>query len=169
MEESVFISKVLNEFDGDDYLMVEKLLNLRSESLAKQFKDDVSRVLRSNNVKSDAVRCNNDSRSKTTEKILRCKQSKTNGWGSGNVNFCMLESKNHKVDSCKRDERVGKVIIKIRKVIYRRKLILAMLVQRIMRRLPRKVCPMRVLWRSRKEKSRILVNAMRVLGKGLSR
>jgi hypothetical protein len=115
MEESVFVSKVLNELDGDDYLMVEKLLNLRSESLAKQFKDDVSRVLRSNNVKSDAVRCNNDSRSKTTEKILRCKQSKTNGWGSGNVNFCMLESKNHKVDSCKRDERVGKVIIKIRK------------------------------------------------------
>ncbi|PNX92662.1 B3 domain-containing protein [Trifolium pratense] len=109
MEESVFVSKILNELDGDDYLMVEKLLNLRSESLANQFKDDVSRVFRSNNNDSRSVCCNNDSRSK-----IRIKQPKTNDCGSGSLKFCMLESKNHEVAACRRDERVGKMILKIR-------------------------------------------------------
>ncbi|XP_045828790.1 uncharacterized protein LOC123920556 [Trifolium pratense] len=109
MEESVFISKILNDFSGDDYLMVEKLLNLRSESLAKQFKDDVSCVLRSNNLKSVGVYCNNDSGSKTAE----IKRSKVNDCGS--LKFSMLESKNHEVAACKPDQRVGKMILKIRK------------------------------------------------------
>ncbi|XP_050878383.1 B3 domain-containing protein At2g24670-like [Lathyrus oleraceus] len=49
MEGRVFASRILEKFDGDDYLMIEKLLALRSESLANQFKSDASAVLHSNN------------------------------------------------------------------------------------------------------------------------
>ncbi|CAK8535402.1 unnamed protein product [Lathyrus sativus] len=49
MEECDFASRILEEFDSDDCLMIENLLGLRSESLANQFKSDASAVLHSNN------------------------------------------------------------------------------------------------------------------------
>jgi len=141
MEESVFVSRILNEHGGDDYQMIENLLSLRSKFLANQFKDDVSHILRSNNREYYAAdsECNDDfkkvtmkgkrsKRSKNHEEVVcgcnegfdkiitkkkRRKQSETRYFSS--LKYGMRESKNRGVADCRRDEGVGKKIIKTRR------------------------------------------------------
>lgn len=142
MEESVFVSRILNEYGGDDYRMMENLLCLRSKFLANQFKDDVSHILRSNNQEYYAAdsECNDDFK-KVTVKEKRSKRSKKNhedvvcGCNEGfdkiitkkkrrnqsatrdfsSLKYGMLESKNRGVADCRRDEGVGKKLIKTRR------------------------------------------------------
>ncbi|XP_058776716.1 B3 domain-containing protein At1g05920-like [Vicia villosa] len=49
MAERDFASRILEECGGDDYLLIEKLLRLRSDSLANQFKTKASAILHANN------------------------------------------------------------------------------------------------------------------------